>query len=295
MALFSLSHSCIGRKTHRAGTSGAHAAYITRRTAASFVIGQHMPTGYRSARAWLDRQEQDDRANARVIDKVMAALPLELDPEAWADLVREFVRQVGHGRIPWLAVIHAEGKDAHNPHAHIILRDRDVTTGKRVAMLSELHSTERLRAVWERCLNRALEAQGRPERVTRLSLLAQGVERIPERHKGPWQGRQSGVVRTYGFAAANPVRPPSPPSVRAAFVPASLQQCSPKPPAAAPRPRAAAKELLGRAARSSPEPEAPRPAPATKWTPQQQQPPPLAAPARPCLYAGGRKFHFRQG
>ena len=64
MALFSLSHDAIGRKTHRAGTSGAHAAYVTRHTAASLVIGQRMPTGYRSARAWLDRQEQADRTNA---------------------------------------------------------------------------------------------------------------------------------------------------------------------------------------------------------------------------------------
>ena len=261
MALFSLSHSSVGRTTHRAGTSGAHAAYVTRRTAASFVIGQHMPTGYRSARAWLDGQEEADRKNARVIDKVMVALPLELTPEQWADLVREFVRQVGRGRVPWLAAIHNRGKDAHNPHAHIIIRDRDTETGKRVALLSEQHSTDWLRAKWEGCVNRALEAQGRPERVSRLSLIAQGIERPPQTHRGPDRGRQDGIGRTYGFAAANPVRPPAPPSVRAAFAPASLQQCSPKPPAAAPSPRAAAKELLERAAPAQEQPAPVRPKP----------------------------------
>ncbi|MCB1921453.1 MAG: hypothetical protein KDJ28_15970 [Candidatus Competibacteraceae bacterium] len=40
MAIFSLHHAAIGRSTHRAGTAGAHAAYVLRQTAARAVIGQ---------------------------------------------------------------------------------------------------------------------------------------------------------------------------------------------------------------------------------------------------------------
>ena len=63
-------------------------------------------------------------------------------------------------------------------------------------------------------------------------LSAQGIDRAPQTHRGPERRRQSGIGRTYGFAAANPVRPPSPPSVRPAFAPASLAHR----PAACPRP-----------------------------------------------------------
>ena len=42
MAIFSLHHAAIGRSTHRAGTAGAHAAYVLRQTAARVVIGQEI-------------------------------------------------------------------------------------------------------------------------------------------------------------------------------------------------------------------------------------------------------------
>ncbi len=209
MAIFSLCHRAVGRSTHRAGTAGAHAAYITRRSAARVVIGQHMPTRPAKARAWLDEAEQADRKNARVIDKVMVALPLELDAAQREALIRVFIRRLSGDRVPWLAAIHDTGKDAHNPHAHILLRDRDATTGQRFVKLSDKDSTQRLRSLWEMCLNHALEALGSPQRVSRLSLSAQGVERLPERHRGP-----SGHIavrlelgRTYGLADAKPVRP----------------------------------------------------------------------------------------
>lgn len=209
MAIFSLCHRAIGRSTHRAGTAGAHAAYITRRSAARVVIGQHMPMRPAKARAWLDEAEQADRKNARVIDKIMVALPLELDAAQREALIRVFIRRLSADRVPWLAAIHDAEKDAHNPHAHIVIRDRDAATGQRFVKLSDKDSTQRLRSLWEICLNRALEALGSPQRVSRLSLAAQGVERLPERHRGR-SGHiavRLGLERTYGSADAEPVRP----------------------------------------------------------------------------------------
>lgn len=206
MAIFSLCHSSVGRLTHRAGTAAAHAAYIARRSAASAVLGEYMPTGPRAAQMWLRREEEGDRKNARVIDKVMLALPLELTTPEQENLIRVFVWSLAKGRVPWLAAIHNLGKDAHNPHAHLILRDRDIKTGKRVMKLSEKDSTNRLRVVWEACVNRSLEATGRPERVSRLSLAAQGIARLPECHRGHRRGLER-IGRIYGFAGANPSRP----------------------------------------------------------------------------------------
>lgn len=87
------------------------------------------------------------------------------------------------GRAPWLAAIHRDHPE--NPHAHIVVRDKDPETGKRVAGLSEKGSTDRLREAWERHANLALERAGVEARIDRRSLKEQGVDREPTIHVGP--------------------------------------------------------------------------------------------------------------
>lgn len=58
-----------------------------------------MPTRPAKARAWLDAAEQADRKNARVIDKVMVALPLELDAAQREALIRVFIRRLSGDRV----------------------------------------------------------------------------------------------------------------------------------------------------------------------------------------------------
>lgn len=88
-----------------------------------------MPTRPAKARAWLDEAKQADRKNARVIDKIMVALPLELDAAQREALIRVFLHRLTGDRVPWLAAIHDLGKDAHNPHAHLVIRNRDRSAG----------------------------------------------------------------------------------------------------------------------------------------------------------------------
>jgi hypothetical protein len=205
VAIYSLEVGRVGRSTHRAGTAGAHARYITRKQATSAVLGEHMPTGSRAAATWLDRQEAADRKNARVIEKIRAALPRELDARQRQILLRRYLWRIGKGRIPWLAAIHDRGKDAHNPHAHIIIRDRDHETGCRVAQLSEKGSCERLRALWEEETNRALREAGHTARIDRRSLKAQGMDRGPQRHRGPARrARPSPSPQPFSFPTAEP-------------------------------------------------------------------------------------------
>jgi len=194
MAIYHLRHASVGRSTHAAGTAGAHVSYITRTGACREVIGADMPVpaaGERGgeARAWLDRQEEADRKNARVIDKVTIALPRELNAVQRVELVRAFAAEVTQGRVAWLAAVHDQGKDADNPHAHVVLRDRDLQTGKMALRMSQSGSTEMLRGTWERVCNAALERAGMDERIDRRTLKAQGIERIPTKHIGP-QARQ---------------------------------------------------------------------------------------------------------
>lgn len=199
MAIFHLTHRTVGRSTHAAGTAGAHIGYITRTSACRAVIAEHIPTAEPgskggAARAWLDAQEEADRKNARVIDKLEIALPLELDQAQRVELVRAFVLELSGGKpVPFFAGIHdkAGTKDEANPHAHLVIRDRDPATGKgRVIGMSEKGSTERAREIWERICNEALRDLGHSARIDRRSLVDQGItDRKSPGHQGP-QARQ---------------------------------------------------------------------------------------------------------
>lgn len=183
MAIFSLHHSFVGRSTHPAGAASAYARYMTRNEACTVILGERMPLD-RSVYAWLDKQEQDDRKNARVVDRVVVALPSELSRDQNIELLEAFGQRMTQGRAPWMAATHDGPGDADNPHAHIILRDRDMETGRRVMMTSEAGSTERIRVAWEQELNLALERAGLDIRVDRRSLEAQGIDREPQLHVG---------------------------------------------------------------------------------------------------------------
>lgn len=211
MAIFSVNHSTIGRSTHAAGTGGAHLGYITRAGACRLVMGANMPipkagTKGGAARSWLDEQEAGDRKNARVIDKLRLSLPIELDDKQRETLVRQFVADLGGAEVPWMAAIHDQGKDAQNPHAHLVVRDRHIETGKRALGMSEKGSTERVRKLWETAANRALEEAGRDERIDRRTLVAQRAEKLELAEK--WQDTEPELAAAYEATAATLDRRP---------------------------------------------------------------------------------------
>lgn len=143
-----------------------------------------MPDNGADAAAWLKGQEDTDRKNARVIDKVMLALPRDLSPEQRVALVRGFAEAVTLGRASWLAAFHENTANANNPHCHLVVRDRDPATRKRVIGMSEKGSTERLREMWEIHANQALREAGHEIRIDRRTLEAQGIAREPTIHEG---------------------------------------------------------------------------------------------------------------
>jgi hypothetical protein len=200
VAIFSLNHSFVGRTTHPPGSASLFARYVTRPEACTETIGQRMPTERGALMAWLDDQEQGDRKNARVIDKVVLALPIELSHEENLSLLQNFGERMTEGRASWAAGIHDGPGDADNPHAHIIFRDRDFETGKRVMLTTEKGSTQRFRDAWEQEVNISLERAGFEERVDKRSLKDQGVDREPQLHVGA--GAQALHEKEYGFRSA---------------------------------------------------------------------------------------------
>jgi len=187
MAIFSLNHKSVGRTTHKPGTAAAHIRYITRaktvRTFLAHGFDNNWPPG--KIASYIRKEEDLDRKNARVIDKIMVALPLELNEKQRESVVVDFIGGITNHEVPWIAAFHDKGKDKSNPHAHIVIRDRHFDTGKAVCGLSEMGSTQKMRILWEEVLNRSLEAAGFDERVSHRSLKEQGISRQPQIHVGP--------------------------------------------------------------------------------------------------------------
>ena len=148
MGIYWLKHDSIGRTTHAQGTAGSHLKYITRPSACSFTDAHLMPADRWKARYWLNKQELASRKNARVIDKVVLALPRQLHPFQRNALAKRFVLEVTGGKVPFFIAVHDIGKDANNPHAHIIIRDNCPETGRKVLGLSKAGSSKRLHKIW---------------------------------------------------------------------------------------------------------------------------------------------------
>lgn len=201
MAIYSFRLTPIGKTTQKKPfTAAAHVRYITRKEAMTLSMAERMPEGGSKAIRWLKAQEKADRKNARVADKMIIALPRELDADQQAQLIHGFAEALTQGKASWFAAIHSKGKDRENPHCHLIVRDRDIVTGRRVVMFSagakeikqraakgeKSPTTLRMiRELWERHANAALEAAGRPERIDRRTLREQGVGREAQVHEGP--------------------------------------------------------------------------------------------------------------
>lgn len=216
IAIYSLNMRSVGRSTHAARTAGAHVRYITRQSAEPIIMAAHMPIERNAARAWLDAQEQADRKNARVIDKIMLALPRELDDRQRKTLVHSFAQQITDNRAAWFAAIHQAGADRHNPHVHLVIRDRDHETGKRVAKLSDKGACDRLRLEWQEACNGALEAAGRVERVDCRSHAARGVQSTPQFHRGAYRWRSEPMGQFRDATRSEPPQP-RPMSIRESF------------------------------------------------------------------------------
>lgn len=109
--------------------------------------------------------------------------------------------------VPWFAAIHQIGEDAHNPHVHIAIHDRDIETGRRVLRLSDSARDRRkaglpgpqavvwIRERWEAVCNEALARAGIDARIDRRTLEAQGIRRKAGIHEGPHAQHIEGNIR----------------------------------------------------------------------------------------------------
>ena len=203
-SLPSFKHSSIGTKTHKARTATAHMSYIMRSQAMTKFQAENMPNGGRGTRVFFDRlwEKAGMPENARICDKLMVALPVELTAEQRHEVLHDFMEELGEGRISWCAAHHDKGDDAHNPHAHVVFKDADIGTGRKVIgtttnardvreakehgwKVPPRMTTDDMRKMWCEHLNDYMERAGLDIRYDPRQLKEQGIDREPEIHIGP--------------------------------------------------------------------------------------------------------------
>ena len=180
------------------------------------MLPPHAPPEYADRNSlWNAAEAIEKQWNSQLARRFVLAIPRELPPEQYADLIRDYCREffVSKGMIADFA-IHDKGDG--NPHAHILLtmRAMDETgkwlpksrkvydldeNGERIRLASgrwKSHKEDTVdwndqkyaevwRHSWETITNRYLEAAGRPERVDLRSFERQGIQQIPTVHLGP--------------------------------------------------------------------------------------------------------------
>ena len=180
------------------------------------LLPPHAPPEYADRNTlWNAAEAAEKQWNSQLARRIVLAIPRELPPEQYADLIRDYCREffVSKGMIADFA-IHDKGDG--NPHAHILLTMRGIDeTGKwlpksrKVYDLDENGQRIRLpsgnwkshkedtvdwndqkygeiwRQGWADTANRYLEAAGRPERLDLRSYERQGLDKLPTVHLGP--------------------------------------------------------------------------------------------------------------
>ena len=195
------------------------------------MLPAHAPSEFANRIAlWNSVEMIEKSSDAQLAREIEAALPVELSREEQLKLVRSYVKDnfVDAGMCADFAI---HDKDDGNPHVHIMLTLRPLKeNGKWGAKCRKVYdldergnrisdgkggwknhrenttdwnnrdNAEKWREAWAAYANRALEANGRPERIDHRSYARQGIDKIPTIHMGVAAMRmeQRGIVTERG-------------------------------------------------------------------------------------------------
>jgi hypothetical protein len=157
--------------------------------------------------------DEHERANGATYREIEIALPREMTPEQRIQLVEEFIQKQLCDRHALTYAIHipkAAIEKGDQPHAHVMYSEKVIdgiardpaeyfkrynakNPEKGGCKKDSAGTKERLletRELWAKIQNQNLEKCGYVDRVTHLSLNAQGINRQPEKHFGPIDSRK---------------------------------------------------------------------------------------------------------
>ena len=179
------------------------------------MLPPHVPPEFADRNTlWNSAEAQEKQWNSQLARRFVLAIPREIPPGQYADLIRDYCREffVSKGMIADFA-IHDKGDG--NPHAHILLTMRAMDekgkwlpksrkvydldkNGERIRLASGRWKSHKENTVdwnnrkyaeiwrqgWADTANRYLEANDRPERLDLRSYARQGIDQIPTVHMG---------------------------------------------------------------------------------------------------------------
>lgn len=138
------------------------------------------------ASLWNAVDKAEIRKDARLAKEIEVALPRELSPRMWALAVRALSQiYVLRGHVVD-AAIHCDGGN-ENPHAHLLLTTRVVSSGGFGGKMREADGLEFVttaRAVWAEVINAVLAKAGISVSVDPRSHADRGLDQKPTQHRG---------------------------------------------------------------------------------------------------------------
>lgn len=132
---------------------------------------------------WNHVESAEKRKDSQLCREFILAVPRELDDRQQFELAVEWAQRelVSKGMIAEVSLHHPNKR---NPHVHILCTMRTLDGEKFSAKKPREWNDKALlldqRESWCKAENDALEKAGRPERVSHRSLIAQGIDRLPE-------------------------------------------------------------------------------------------------------------------
>jgi len=151
------------------------------------MLPDHAPIEYSNrATLWNVVEKSERRGDAQTAREVEVALPVEFSLEENIQVVREYIDDnfISEGMCADFAIHDTDGS---NPHAHIMLTMRDVSSSGFDKKNRDWNDTARLeswRENWAKVCNERLQQKGLNERIDHRSLEDQGLERTPTIHVG---------------------------------------------------------------------------------------------------------------
>jgi hypothetical protein len=142
---------------------------------------------------WNEVERAEKRVDSQLAREFVIALPVELDREQQASLLRHWCQQevASKGFVADIAIHRSH--DGNNPHSHVLCTLRPIDEdgfGKKPDMSGKFHAggvgygpkteLEGWRSSWEILCNEALERAGSDARIDHRSLTDQGIDREPE-------------------------------------------------------------------------------------------------------------------
>jgi hypothetical protein len=151
------------------------------------LLPEDAPETYKDRQTlWRAVETKERRHDARLAREIEVALQTEFNLQENIELLREYIKEnfTDKGMIADLAIHHARND---NPHAHIMLTTRHVTSegfkGKKRDWDKD-GELIRWRENWAEINNRKFEEKGLDIRIDHRTLKAQGIDRLPTIHLG---------------------------------------------------------------------------------------------------------------